>query len=262
MIGAVIGDVIGSVYEWNNCKQKDFPLFVENSTFTDDSVLTFAVAHSILSGDSYARSLQDFARSYPNRGYGGGFSRWIRTAGDPKPYNSYGNGSAMRVSPVGFAFDTLAKTLEEAKKSAECSHNHAEGIKGAMATASAIYMARTGSSKIEIKNYISEAYNYDLNRTVNEIRPTYEFNETCQGTVPEAIIAFLESTDFEDAIRTAVSLGGDTDTLTCITGGIAQAFYGTDNIPKPILQGALDRLDPELLDIVLRFNEKYIKDSK
>jgi ADP-ribosylglycohydrolase len=254
MFGAVIGDIVGSVFEWKNCKSKDFPLFVEDSTFTDDSVLTFAVADAILTNKDYGRCLKRFGLAYPGRGYGGGFRRWLKSK-DSHPYYSFGNGSAMRVSPVGFAFDTIEKVLEEAKKSAEPSHNHEEGIKGAQAAAAAIFMARTGKSKNEIRDYITQKFSYDLTRTVDSIRPSYSFNETCQGTVPEAITAFLESKDFEDAVRTAVSLGGDSDTLTCITGGIAQAYYR--HIPDSIILETTQRLNPELLEILLQFNRKF-----
>jgi len=257
MLGAIAGDIIGSVFEWENCKSKEFPLFSKKSTFTDDSVLTFAIANAILTKTDYAKNLRDFSHKFPNRGYGSGFSQWL---GSSEQFFSYGNGAAMRVSPVGFAFDTLDKVIEEAEKSAAPSHNHVEGIKGARATAAAIFLARTGKTKEEIKNYITENFSYDLDRKVDDIRPTYEFNETCQGTVPEAIIAFLESTDFEDAIRTAVSLGGDSDTLACITGGIAQAFYKV--IPTVIVTGIIERLDLKLLRVLHKFNKKYSLKSR
>jgi len=256
MLGAIIGDVVGSVFEWENCKSKEFPLFSKKSTFTDDSVLTFAIANAILTKTEYEKNLRYFGHEFPNRGYGTGFSQWL---GSTEQFFSYGNGAAMRVSSVGFAFDTLGKVLEEAEKTAAPSHNHVEGIKGAQATAAAIFLARTGKTKDEIKSYITEKFSYDLNRKVDDIRPTYEFNETCQGTVPEAIIAFLESIDFEDAIRTAISLGGDSDTLACITGGIAQAFY--KDIPIKIIAGITKRLDLDLLRILNKFNKKYTKNS-
>jgi len=254
MFGAIVGDVVGSVYEWDRIKTVEFPLFGPGSEFTDDTVLTAATAHSILRGVGYARSYREFGRRYPGRGYGGGFVHWL-ARDDAGPYNSWGNGSAMRVSPVGFAFNSADKVLSEAKRSAEVTHNHPEGIKGAQATALAVYLARTGHSKKEIRDAIAERFGYDLDRRLDDIRPGYRFDESCQGTVPEAIIAFLESTDFEDAVRKAVSLGGDSDTLACITGGIAQAFY--KHIPAEIVAETQDRLPAELLAVVLEFNSRY-----
>lgn len=232
MTGAIAGDIIGSVYEFDNIKTTDFPLFTNESDYTDDTIMTVAVADWLLNGGDLAKVMQRYGREYPypTGGYGGRFSGWLREK-EPLPYNSWGNGSAMRVSAVGWMFDSLEKTLEVAKETAVVTHNHPEGIKGAQATAAAIYLARTGKSKQDIKQYIETAFSYDLGRTCDEIRPFYRFNESCQGTVPEAIIAFLDSSDFEDAIRLAVSLGGDSDTLACITGGIAEAFYG---IPEDI----------------------------
>lgn len=232
MTGAIAGDIIGSVYEFDNIKTTDFPLFTNESDYTDDTIMTVAVADWLLNGGDLAKVMQRYGREYPypTGGYGGRFSGWLREK-DPLPYNSWGNGSAMRVSAVGWMFDSLEKTLEVAKETAVVTHNHPEGIKGAQATAAAIYLARTGKSKQDIKQYIETAFSYDLGRTCDEIRPFYRFNESCQGTVPEAIIAFLDSSDFENAIRLAVSLGGDSDTLACITGGIAEAFYG---IPEDI----------------------------
>lgn len=240
MLGSFIGDTVGSVYEFNNIRTTDFPLFSRECNYTDDSVMTYAVAkwlladptHSLPSLEESMVSTADIYRC-PMGGYGGGFYRWLFSGRERKPYNSWGNGSAMRVSAVGWFFDTLEETERVAKISAEITHNHPEGIKGAQATAAAIYMARTGKSKEDIKRYISDKYGYDLNRTCDEIRPNYHFDESCQGTVPEAIIAFLESTDFESAIRLGVSLGGDSDTLCCITGGIAEAFYKV--IPQEII---------------------------
>ncbi len=212
MLGAIVGDIVGSIYEFNNHRSKDFPLFGGACDFTDDTVLTVAIADCLLNQGDYAKYIKNYARKYPNRGYGGKFAQWIHSESF-EPYNSWGNGSAMRVSAVGFAYNDLQSVMNEAKRSAEVTHNHPEGIKGAQATAVAIYMARTGQSKEQIKQAIANTFNYDLNRTVDEIRPVYKFNESCQETVPEAIIAFLESTDFEDAIRNAISLGGDSDTL-------------------------------------------------
>lgn len=251
MFGAIIGDVIGSVFEWNNYKGTDFELFHQNTDFTDDSVLTIATAEVLLDGGDYTDAYQNYGQYYPGKGYGGNFSSWIYDE-FAQPYNSWGNGSAMRVSPVGFFCNSKEEVLQEAKKSASVTHNHPEGIKGAQATALAIYMARTGSSKEAIKAEISNIFGYDLSRTCDEIRPDYEFNESCQGTVPEAIIAFLESTDFESAIRLAVSLGGDSDTLACITGGIAQAYY--KSIPKHIVDGVNRLLPVEFRAIIEEFN--------
>ncbi len=224
MIGAIAGDIIGSVYEHSQIKTKDFPLFHPRSVFTDDTVLTVAVADAILTGRPYQLSVREIGRRYPGVGYGRAFIDWLHSD-NPQPYNSWGNGSAMRVSSVGFAFDTENKVLKEAKKTAEISHNHLEGIKGAQATALSIFLARTGCEKEEIRMEISQRFGYDLKRTVDDIRPTYSFDVSCQGSVPEAIIAFLDSRSYEDAVRNAISLGGDSDTLACITGGIAEAFY-------------------------------------
>ncbi len=251
-IGAITGDIIGSIYEWHNIKTTEFPLFSKECFFTDDSVLTLATMDAITNNVPYEDAYYKFATNYPGRGYGGGFSRWLHS--DLKPYNSFGNGAGMRVSPVGWAFDTLEETIHQATESAKVTHNHPEGIKGARATAVSVFLARTGSSKDEIKNTIEGMFGYDLHRTCDEIRPIYKFNETCQGTVPEAIIAFLESTDFENAIRLGISLGGDSDTLACITGGISEAFYG--GVPQHISDEVEKILTPELLDIVNNFNKK------
>ena len=225
MIGAIAGDIIGSVYEANPIKNTSFPLFSAHSKFTDDTVLTVAVAFSILNDVDYASSIKNFGLKYPYAGYGGSFYRWLHSA-ENKPYYSWGNGSAMRVSPVGFAFDTIDTVLEEAEHTAQISHNHPEGVKGAQATALAVFIARTTQDKNLIKREVEHRFGYDLNRTLEDIRPSYRFDVSCQGTVPQAIIAFLESTSYEDAVRNAISLGGDSDTLACITGGIAEAYYG------------------------------------
>ena len=254
MFGAIIGDVIGSVYEWNNIKTTDFPLFSAQSKFTDDTVLTIAIADAILEKKDYGLTLKEYGQKYPDAGYGGMFRDWMRVASS-QPYNSYGNGSAMRVSPVGFAFNTQEDVTTEAQNSAMVTHNHPEGIKGAQATALSIYMARTGSSKAQIKECISKRFGYKLDRKIADIRPHYTFDVTCQGSVPEAIIAFLESNDFEHAIRLAVSLGGDSDTIACITGGIAQAFYG--EIPDEIVSEVKERLPQTFIDVVDRFNARY-----
>ncbi len=250
MIGAIVGDVVGSVYEWDRIKTKDFPLLQNRCTFTDDSVLTVAVAEAILTGRSYADTIRKLGLKFPDAGYGGRFGQWLlgRATG---PYHSWGNGAAMRVSPVGWAFDDMATVLEEARKSAEITHDHPEGIKGAQATALAIFLARTGYPKHSIRDEITQRFGYDLDRTLDEIRPTYTFDESCQRTVPEAIIAFLESTSYEDAIRNAVSLGGDSDTLACITGSIAEAYYG--EVPPPIRASVQALLPAALKETAARF---------
>ena len=256
MLGAIIGDIVGSVYEWNNHRSKEFELFDVNCDFTDDTVITLAIAEGLVNGGTpgdYTHAMQRLGRAYPGRGYGGRFLEWLHSE-HPLPYNSFGNGSAMRVAPAAWAYDTLAETELAAKETALPTHNHPEGIKGAQATAAAIFMARKGCGKQEIKEYIEKKYHYNLSRTLDEIRPVYLFNETCQQTVPEAIIAFLESTDFEDAIRCAVSVGGDTDTLAAITGSIAEAAYG---IPEDIRRTACSFLPPELMNILTQFRERF-----
>lgn len=258
MIGAIIGDVIGSVYEFNNHRSKEFPLFQASSDFTDDSVLTFATAKVLLDGGDYAATYQQFARAYPHRGYGERFSRWIKLD-DPKPYNSFGNGSAMRIAPIGFAFADAETTLEEAKRSAEVTHNHPEGIKGAQAVALAIWMARKGEGKAAIRHAIEKQFGYDLIRDCDFIRQVNKFDETCQGSVPEAITCFLESVDFEDCIRLSISIGGDSDTIACIAGGIAQAYYR--DIPNWIITETKARLPQEFLEILDRFEERTLRDS-
>jgi len=254
MIGAIAGDIIGSVYEHLPIKTKKFPLFHPRCRFTDDSVLTVAVADSILTGRSYRESIQAFGRRYPGAGYGGTFIQWIHSH-DPQPYNSWGNGSAMRVSPVGFAFATEDEVLHQAQKTAEISHNHPEGIKGAQATALCVFLARTVHDKEKIRRQISQRFGYDLDRGVDDIRPGYDFDISCQGTVPEAIIAFLDSQSYEDAVRNAVSLGGDSDTLACITGAIAEAFYGA--VPSRIRKKVKAVLTPDLWAVTERFCRKY-----
>ena len=250
MLGAMIGDIIGSVYEWHNIKTTDFKLFKPENTFTDDTVLTAATAQALMTDGDYARAYQDFARRYAGRGYGGNFSRWIWSE-NPQPYNSWGNGSAMRISPVGFAFDSVDEVLAEARRSAEVTHNHPEGIKGAQATALAILLARQGLDKPAIRDEIAGRFGYELSRTLDMIRPGYVFDVSCQGSVPEAIIAFMESEDYEDAIRKAVSLGGDSDTIACITGGIAEAFYG--RVPINIAEEGKRFLPEEFIEILDAF---------
>ncbi|MFZ4583272.1 MAG: ADP-ribosylglycohydrolase family protein [Paludibacter sp.] len=277
MLGAIFGDIAGSVYEFNNIKTTEFDLLGSGTTFTDDSILTIAVAYWLLDGslskERLAFTLSYFVKKYPSPmgSYGSRFLKWAH--GDiSKPYNSWGNGSAMRVAPVGWAFDTLEETEKIAALTAEVTHNHPEGIKGAQATAAAIYMARSLATKAEIKQYIESKYGYNLSRTCHEIRPTYQFNESCQETVPQAIIAFLDSVDFESAIRLAVSLGGDSDTLACITGGIAEAFYGMEFSLPEITESnhtkvcfsdkALKKLPNDLSKIVNEFYEKFVNKNK
>ncbi|MFC2070486.1 ADP-ribosylglycohydrolase family protein [Chloroflexota bacterium] len=255
MVGAIAGDYIGSPYEWNSIKSTDFPLFSLNSSCTDDTILTIAVADCILNGKEYAATFKEYGRVYPIAGYGGGFLHWL-SIDSLKPYNSFGNGSAMRVSPVGFASNSLEDVLLEAKKSAEVTHNHPEGIKGAQAVASAIYLARNGKSKSDIQKYIEETFNYDLHQKLDDIRPTYGFDETCQGSVPQSIISFLESDNYEDAVRKAVSLGGDSDTMACIAGGIAEAYYR--RVPEYIVNTIREVLEPDLLGIIDSFYERFM----
>lgn len=255
MLGAIAGDIIGSVYEWRPTKSPRFrPLFHPWAKFTDDSVLTVAVAEQVLHGGDLVALLKDYARSYPHAGYGGNFHGWMNSE-DSEPYNSWGNGSAMRVSPVGFAFDTLDDVLHHARLSAEVTHNHPEGVKGAQATAAAIFLARTGKSKDEIRAYVTESFGYDLDRNLDGIRYRYSFDVSCKGSVPESILAFLESDDYEHAVRLAISLGGDSDTMACIAGGIAQAFHG--GVPDPIRAEALDRLDDRLRGVVAEFEARF-----
>ncbi len=270
MYGAILGDMIGSPYEFDRGdKTKDFDLFSDDATFTDDTVMTVAVGEALMDvgADAADEEIEAAVRSamlswgekYPDAGYGGHFAVWLKED-DPQPYNSFGNGSAMRVSAAGWLYDSLTHTQEVARATAEVTHNHPEGVKGAEAVASAIYMARTGSSKADIKAYLTETYGYDLSRTCDEIRPTYHHVESCQETVPEAVTAFLEGTDFEDVIRTAVSLGGDCDTLAAISGSIAEAFYG---VPELFIWECNARLTPDLKKVVDRFEEEaFSRDAK
>jgi ADP-ribosylglycohydrolase len=264
MLGAIAGDIIGSVYEgkrsWQEQKNPHFdPLFATKARFTDDTVLTIAVADQILHGGDLVDLLKDYARAYPDAGYGGTFLRWAM-ADDSQPYGSWGNGSAMRVSPVGFAFDDLDEVLIRARWTAEVTHNHPEGIKGAQATAAAVYLARTGSRKDEIREYVERKFHYDLSPTIDQIRPVYTFDVSCQGSVPQAILAFLESDDYEHAVRLAISLGGDADTLACIAGGIAHAYYR--GVPGPIRDQALARLDDRLRGVVEEFESRFSGGSR
>ena len=251
MLGAIAGDIIGSRFEHAGIKSKEFELFNRQSVFTDDTVHTIALADSLLHKIPYQDKLREYFHYYPNAGYGGRFRRWARSP-QPKPYGSYGNGSAMRVSPVAWFYEDLDRVLKEARHSAEITHNHPEGIKGAQAVAVSVFMARTGSSKTEIKCYVEESFKYDLSSTIDDIRKDYGFEVSCQESVPQAIVAFLESTDFEDAVRNAVSLGGDSDTQACIAGSIAEGFYG--GVPKEIEMQTLKRLDDRLKSAFNHFN--------
>lgn len=254
MIAAIAGDIIGSVHERANIKRTDFTLFKDNSSFTDDTVMTLAVADCLLHRRPYAETLRTYGRRYPGRGYGGMFRKWL--ADDAMgPYQSFGNGSAMRVSPVGFAMQNLDDVLSEARASALPTHDHPEGIKGAQALAVAVFLARRGADKRKIRDEIEDRFRYDLHRDVATIRPRYEFDVTCQGSVPEAIIAFLDSDDVESAIRLAISLGGDADTLACMAGAVAQAFY--KEVPPAIVAEVEQRLRPELLKLLQDFCARY-----
>jgi ADP-ribosylglycohydrolase len=258
MLGAIAGDIIGSVYEGRPIKTPYFyPLFDPRSRPTDDTVLTVALADSILSDTDFTDfidRLREYFLTYPHAGYGGNFMRWAMSS-SRKGYNSWGNGSAMRVSPIGFAYDSLDEVLEKAKASAEVTHNHPEGVKGAQATAAAIFLGRHKTSKEDIRRYIQETFHYDLDRTLDEIRPNYRFDVSCQGSVPESILAFLESADYEDAVRKAVSLGGDSDTMACIAGGIAEAYYG--GVPDDIKAETWMRLDKHMQGVVREFTNRY-----
>jgi ADP-ribosylglycohydrolase len=262
MYGAMLGDMIGAPYEFDKGdKTKDFKLFDESKWihYTDDTAMTIAIAKAILNvgldadentmKSEFVSCMQDFGNRHAQGEYGGRFAGWLQS-NNPQPYGSFGNGSAMRVSSIGWIYDSIERTREVARWSAEVTHNHPEGIKGAESVAAAIYLARTGASKEEIKKYISENFGYDLSRTCDEIRPYYHHVESCQETVPEAIIAFLEGNDFEDVIRNAVSLGGDCDTLTCISGSIAEAFYG---VPKEMKKECLDRIPDEFIEVLKDF---------
>lgn len=259
MIGAIVGDIIGSVYEnklsWLSSKRVDFePLFSPKARFTDDTVLTVALADALLHGLDFTEAMKDYYARYPSAGFGGQFKRWA-SSDNPEPYGSWGNGSAMRVSPVAWAFDTMSEVLHKAKDTARVTHDHPEGVKGAQATAAAVFLARTGTSKDEIREDIERRFGYDLSFTLDAIRPGFVFDVSCQGTVPPAIVAFLESTDFESAVRLAISLGGDADTLASIAGGIAAAFYG--GVPDPIRRQAIERLDEPLTEVLTAFEARY-----
>lgn len=261
LMGAVLGDIAGSIYEFNPHKSTDVNLTDKSMDFTDDTIMTIAVADWILNDKLHTKKglvacMQKWGRKYPQPmgAYGNMFSQWLRTDA-PKPYNSWGNGSAMRVSAVGFAFDTLEQTMKMAKKCAEVTHNHPEGIKGAQATAAAIFMARTGCTKDAIRHYISETFGYNLNRTCDDIRPSYGFDGSCQGTVPESIIAFLDSKDYEDALRLCISLGGDADTMGAITGAIAGAYY--NKMQYSLYEFGMDKLPDDIQNVISDFDNKY-----
>ena len=263
MLGAIIGDICGSIYEFDN-RKTDKPETIELANpacfYTDDTVLTVAVAQAAFGDGDYEKAILTWARAYPKESYGHNFRQWFQGEYQ-QPYNSYGNGSAMRVSPVGWAFDSLAETLRQAEQSAACTHNHPEGIKGAQATAAAVFIARNGGTKEDIKTYIAKEFGYNLGRSLAEIRPVYQFDESCQGTVPEAIIAFLESRDFNHAIQCAISIGGDSDTLAAITGGIAEAFYMSENrfrtisgIPEDLQRFAESKMNTDMWEVVTKIS--------
>jgi ADP-ribosylglycohydrolase len=256
MLGAIAGDMIGSVFEFEGLKSTQFPLFDILSTFTDDTVLTVALAESILTGEPYSEMMVSYVERFPGRGYGSHFTRWVNQP-QHLPYDSFGNGAAMRISPVAYAWNSLREVEQRAAEFTAVTHSHPEGIKGGQATAAAIFLARKGNTKAQIKDYIETTYGYNLQRSMDEIRPEYSFDESSQGTVPEAISAFLESTSFENAIRLSISLGGDADTLACITGAIAEAFYG--GVPEDISREVYQRLDPYLVRITRHFIAKYVK---
>jgi ADP-ribosylglycohydrolase len=259
MYGSIIGDICGSIYEWNNRKTnnpREIDLINQKCYYTDDSILTLAIADAVLSNNNYQDSLLIWARKYPNSGYGGGFRNWFNKK-SPKPYKSYGNGSAMRVGSIGWCFETMEETIDQAGKSAQVTHNHKEGIKGAQAVATAIYLARNNKSKTEIKECIEKEFRYNLSKDLSALRKSYQFDETCQGTVPPAIMAFLESNNFEDSIQIAISLGGDSDTLACITGSISEAFYKT--IPLSFIDFVNSKLKDDMKEVLEKFHEKYLR---
>ena len=255
MLGAIAGDIIGSVHEYVSTKTKEFTLFDPDCHFTDDTVLTVAVAEGLLKDKSYTDQYHEYFHAYPSAGFGMRFTFW---AGERRrePYNSWGNGSAMRVSPVAYAFATLEEVLAEAKRSAEPTHNHPEGVRGAQAIAAAVFLAREGNSKGEIKKTMEKLFDYNLGRSLDEIRPSYRFTEACHETVPQALTAFLEAENYEDAIRNAISLGGDADTLACIAGGVAEAFFG--GVPPEIGQQAMRRLDERLRRVTSEFYRRFM----
>jgi ADP-ribosylglycohydrolase len=255
MLGAITGDIIGSVHEAAGTKTKDFPLFEPYTDFTDDTVLTVAVADSLLTGADLVYKLHDYFDRYPQAGYGGSFIGWALHR-RREPYGSWGNGSAMRVSPVAYAYETLDEVLHHAERTAAVTHNHPEGIKGAQATAAAVFLARTGAEKAEIRRFIEGRFGYDLSMPLGAIRPAYLFDVSCQGSVPQSLVAFLEAANFEDAVRSAISLGGDADTMACIAGAIAEPYFG---IPAEIERQALAYLDDDLRRVVDQFRERFVR---
>lgn len=258
MFGSILGDVVGSAYEFNPVYALDFNAFNPRSDFTDDSVLTFGTADVLLHGGTYADAYWTYGNAYPGRGYGGRFAGWLRST-TKEPYYSFGNGSAMRIAPVGWAFDTLDATLEEAKKSAESTHNHPEGIKGAQAVAAAIFLARQGKDKDAIRAYVESTFDYDLSRSIDECRKTSRFDETCQGSVPQAIVAFLGSDDYEQTIRATVSYGADADTQAAISGAIAEAYW--NEIPNDWIMFAWNKLDAKCQALVKEFYARFMPDA-
>jgi ADP-ribosylglycohydrolase len=259
LVGAIAGDMVGSLYEAHPIKTKEFPLFSRRSQFTDDSVLTIAIADAMLGDGGFAASLKRWGRRYPDAGYGGSFLRWLLSE-DDQPYNSWGNGAAMRVSAVGYACDSVGSVLQQAAQTAAVTHDHPEGVKGAQAVALSVFLARSGANKQQIKHEMTERFRYDMNRLLDHIRPRYQFDVSCPGSVPESLIAFIESVDYEDAIRNAVSLGGDSDTMACIAGAVAQAYYG--GVPQRIVDAVEERLPDDLLHVVHLFEVCYGKSTK
>ncbi len=254
MFGAIVGDIAGSTFERFNCRFESCEIFANGSRFTDDTVLTLATAEHFLFAESYSDIYRRFGRNYPNAGYGASFRAWM-LSDNPTPYNSWGNGSAMRASPIGWVADSLEWALTEAQKSAEVTHNHPSGIRGAQAVAAAVFLARTGESKEAIRTNLADSFGYNLNRTVDEIRPQYVFDVSCEGSVPEALIAFLESSDFESSIRKAISIGGDSDTIACIAGAIAHAYYR--KIPEWMISYCTKALDGAQRTILSEFWTKF-----
>jgi ADP-ribosylglycohydrolase len=255
MLGAIVGDVIGSPFEHHNVRHADFRLFERGAQCTDDSVLTVATADVLLNGHAYGPTYQNYFHRFPNAGYGGNFVVWANRR-ESRPYHSWGNGSAMRVGPVGWAKATLSEVLDEAERSAAVTHDHPDGILGAQAIAACVFFARTEHDRARLREFVHDGCGYPLDRTLDEIRPVYEFDASCKGTVPVAVQAFLESRDVEDAIRLAVSVGGDSDTIACIAGAIAHAFYG--GVPKHLLEPVLEiYLSPDLVDVSLSFCEQF-----
>jgi len=254
MLGAIVGDIVGSVYEFHNLTTKEFELFTPRNFFTDDSVLTVATAHALLTDRDFSRAYRALVRLYPTRSYGVMFLRWALTD-NAGPYRSFGNGAAMRVSPVAYVSDSLEETLRLARSSAEVTHDHPEGIRGAQAIALAIYLARKGTTLKTLREIVQGAFGYNLKNSVDEIRKVNRYDETCQVTVPVALACVLESTSFEDALRNAVSVGGDTDTIAAIAGSIAETVHG---IPEDIVQSALEYLDPDLKKTIGAFKDTFM----